>query len=151
MFAACCAPLLAGEREAATCEQLMRSRYTAFAVGHVDHLWRTLHPGHEDRARPEAVVREELRRWSARVGYVGLRVLGARSLGEGEGQVLFDARWVDGSRRCGLVELSDFARDGGAWRYLCGVGVELGGFKGKLPYDETIDGFEAWVATRRRV
>ncbi|MEB4613424.1 YchJ family metal-binding protein, partial [Leucobacter sp. M11] len=37
-FAGCCAPLLSGERQAQSAEQLMRSRFTAFAVGDAEYL-----------------------------------------------------------------------------------------------------------------
>jgi SEC-C motif-containing protein len=41
IFDACCGALLAGERSAATAEELMRSRYTAHAVGDFAYLHRT--------------------------------------------------------------------------------------------------------------
>ena len=37
---------------AATAEELMRSRYSAYAVGDLDYVWRTWHP----RTRPETVT-----------------------------------------------------------------------------------------------
>ena len=40
----CCAPLHRGERDAPTAVQLMRSRYSAFAVGDMPYLLRTWHP-----------------------------------------------------------------------------------------------------------
>ncbi|MEH3143689.1 MAG: YchJ family metal-binding protein [Mycobacterium kyogaense] len=55
----CCLPLLRGERQAETAEELMRSRYTAFAVGDADYLWRTWHP----RTRPEQVAIDPAVRW----------------------------------------------------------------------------------------
>ena len=56
-YAACCAPLHRGDREAPDAEALMRSRYAAFARREAGYLWRTLHPGHEDRARGEDEAR----------------------------------------------------------------------------------------------
>jgi SEC-C motif domain protein len=52
VFAQCCRPLHAGERPAATAEELMRSRYCAYVVGDMDYVWRTWHP----RTRPEALT-----------------------------------------------------------------------------------------------
>jgi SEC-C motif-containing protein len=40
-FAECCGPLLAGQRAAATAEALMRSRFTAHAVGDYAYVHRT--------------------------------------------------------------------------------------------------------------
>ena len=40
-YADCCGPLHKGTRPAATPEELMRSRYSAFALGEVDYLAKT--------------------------------------------------------------------------------------------------------------
>lgn len=50
-YGRCCLRLHAGEREAGTAEELMRSRYSAYAVNDVEYLWRTWHP----RTRPDSV------------------------------------------------------------------------------------------------
>ena len=50
MFGECCGPLLDGA-PAPSAERLMRSRYTAFAVGDAGYLVRTWHP----RTRPSDV------------------------------------------------------------------------------------------------
>ncbi|ULE31837.1 YchJ family protein [Mycobacterium sp. IDR2000157661] len=51
-YAACCEPLNDGVRGAATAEALMRSRYSAYAKGLADYLFRTWHP----RTRPQHVT-----------------------------------------------------------------------------------------------
>lgn len=43
-YADCCAPYLRRESWPPTAEKLMRSRYTAFALGDAEHLLRTWHP-----------------------------------------------------------------------------------------------------------
>ena len=43
LYGRCCGPLHRGEQRALTAEQLMRSRYSAFARGEVDYLIAT-HP-----------------------------------------------------------------------------------------------------------
>lgn len=50
-YATCCEPLHDGARDTATAEELMRSRYTAYAMGLADYLFRTWHP----RTRPPEV------------------------------------------------------------------------------------------------
>ena len=45
----CCGPLHNGERHAETAEELMRSRYAAYALGNADYLFRTWHPAHAAR------------------------------------------------------------------------------------------------------
>ena len=51
--------------------------------------------------------------------YTGLRVLDWREEGD-TGQVLFRARVFLRGRDMSFVELSDFARDDGRWKYLAG-------------------------------
>ena len=100
----------------------MRSRYSAFALGEVLYLWRTLHPAHEDRARPEDEVLRELRATARRFKYRGLRILDCSAPdGSGLAQVLFLARLFESGKDCSFVERSDFRQDGASWRYLSGV------------------------------
>ena len=49
-YAECCAPYHRGEADAPTAERLMRSRYSAFAVGDPAYLLATWHP----RTRPDS-------------------------------------------------------------------------------------------------
>ena len=58
-YAACCGRLHGGA-PAATAEALMRSRYSAFAVGDADYLLRTWHPS----SRPRELVLEPDLRWT---------------------------------------------------------------------------------------
>jgi SEC-C motif-containing protein len=120
--ATCCGPLHRGEREAASPEALMRSRYAAFALGLGEYLVRTLSADHADRQLPQAAFVQELRRAHERQRFLGLRILHASADGD-EGEVLFHARifakGVDGS----FAELSHFVREAGAWRYASGVVV----------------------------
>ena len=92
----------------------MRSRYSAYAVGDGDHLFRSWHP----RGRPEDTDPDPRVRW------VGLRVLDVVDGGEGdpEGVVEFRAQWVsddDGPTRRGEVhERSRFTRRAHRWVYV---------------------------------
>ena len=115
-YAVCCGPLLSGERWAATAEALMRSRYTAFAVGDEGYLLRTWHP----RTRPDDVSLDRGTRWT------GLSVLrcDAGGVEDSQGVVEFVATWRDGSATGGsggeLHEVSRFVRRAGRWLYLDG-------------------------------
>ncbi|GAA4353800.1 YchJ family protein [Microbacterium rhizosphaerae] len=110
-FDACCGPLLAGQ-PAPTAERLMRSRYTAFATGDVDHLARTWHP----RTRPTQLDLDPDQRWT------GLRILTTVAGGEddADGIVAFEASWAEGGERGTLRERSRFSRRGGRWVYVDG-------------------------------
>ncbi|NHA69178.1 hypothetical protein EPD83_014125 [Phycicoccus sp. CMS6Z-2] len=113
-FARCCAPVVEGERVAATAEELMRSRYTAYALADGTHLYTSWHP----RTRPDRVDPEPWVRW------VGLEVLDVvdGDAGADTGVVEFRASWVAGegrTRQRGEVhERSRFARRAGRWFYV---------------------------------
>ena len=144
-YARCCGPLHRGEREAADAEALMRSRYAAFAKKEAGYLWRTLHPDHEDRARPEAEVTRGIKATAGTLRYMGLAILDRRAPGaDGIARVLFLARVFEKGRDRSFVELSDFAHDGEGWRYLQGEGAPVGQIQGD-PQALTIEAFEAQV------
>ncbi|MEE2033486.1 YchJ family protein [Rhodococcus chondri] len=101
--------MLAG-RPAPSAEQLMRSRYTAFAVGDVDYLRRTWHPS----TRPARLELDTDRRWT------GLDIM--RTTGGGflhtEATVEFRAHSVHRNQPDVLHEHSRFVREEGRWLYL---------------------------------
>ncbi|MGA9520218.1 MAG: YchJ family metal-binding protein [Myxococcaceae bacterium] len=131
-YSECCAPFHKGLKEAPTPSELMRSRYSAFALKQVDYLWRTLHPDHPDRRRPEDEVKRELRKAFSTFKYPGLKILDAAGPGEdGAAYVLFHAQVFEKGRDRSFVERSEFRHDGTGWRYLAGelrVPRELGTF-----------------------
>jgi SEC-C motif-containing protein len=90
----CCGPLHHGERQAETAEELMRSRYSAFACGDADYLFRTWHP----RTRP------------ADTG----------GIDDDRGEVEFTARFVSEGRTDAMHERSRFERRRGRWVYVDG-------------------------------
>ncbi|WP_209313969.1 YchJ family protein [Blastococcus sp. TF02A-35] len=106
----CCGPLHAGERAAATAEQLMRSRYSAFAVGDPSYLLATWHP----TTRPRDLELDPGTRWT------GLQVVSTAGGGmlAAEGTVEFVARYVHDGAAGEQRERSRFVREGGAWRYV---------------------------------
>lgn len=101
--------MLAGEVVAVTPEQLMRSRYTAFAVGDEAHLLASWHPA----TRPAAVGLDPGQRWTR------LEVLAAPAAGlfDVEGEVEFRAHGTPGA----VHERSRFVRERGRWLYVDGV------------------------------
>ena len=114
-YAECCGPLHDGITRAATAEQLMRSRYSAFAVGDPAYLLATWHPS----TRPRSLTLDDDVRWT------GLDVLAATggSLFETEGTVEFRAHSVRGGAARAQHENSRFVREGGRWYYLDGVSL----------------------------
>ena len=79
----------------------MRSRYSAYAVGDTDYVWRTWHP----RTRPEQIEPDPSLTWT------GLEILEAT-----DDVVEFQARHDRGA----LHERSRFERRAGRWFYVDG-------------------------------
>jgi len=111
-YDACCGRLHRREAEAATAEELMRSRYAAYAVGQLDHVFRTWHP----RTRPASIEPDPALTWT------GLTVLvtAAGGVDDEVGEVEFEARWDRGGTPGALHERSRFERRRGRWVYVDG-------------------------------
>lgn len=109
-YAQCCGRFHAGALPGSA-EQLMRSRYSAYALGLTDYVERTWHAS----TRPSA---DELRADpSAR--WLGLEV--KKHVPDGErATVEFVARYKVGGRAHRLHEISRFVREGGQWYYVDG-------------------------------
>jgi len=109
----CCDPFLDGTAAPPTAEALMRSRYTAFALGAVDYLRSTWHSS----TRPIEIAPNPAPTW------IGLKVLATEAGGPeaSEGWVEFVARYQIRGRAFRLHERSRFLREDGAWRYVDGV------------------------------
>ncbi|WP_150241118.1 YchJ family protein [Nocardiopsis quinghaiensis] len=106
----CCGRLHRGEAPASTAEQLMRSRYSAFAVGDRDHLLRTWHPS----TRPRRLDPDPGTEW------VRLEILSTTggTPFHSEGTVAFRAVYRESGQEEALEEHSRFVRHEGAWVYL---------------------------------
>ncbi|WP_188746117.1 YchJ family protein [Marinobacterium zhoushanense] len=117
LFSACCEPALTGVAPAATAEALMRSRYSAFALGAVDYLIETLAP--EKRQPGEAELLTEQTQVTT---WTGLTILDTQAGGPQDpiGVVEFEARFDSGPDRGVLHERSRFRRENGRWLYVDG-------------------------------
>ena len=115
----CCVPfhtaVRSGQREgpfAPTPEKLMRSRYSAYALGLIDYLLATWHP---------STTPGELE--LSPVNWLGLEVK-AHDASADAGVVEFVARFRVDGRAGRLHETSRFVRVEGRWYYIDGVKVE---------------------------
>jgi SEC-C motif-containing protein len=108
-YDSCCGRLHRGAT-ASTAEQLMRSRYSAFAVGDAKYLLRTWHPS----GRPRTLELDPACQWTR------LAVLETQDGGlfDTTGTVRFQALYVLDGRRHVLKETSRFVREGKRWVYL---------------------------------
>ena len=120
-YGECCAPYHRGAEPPAA-EALMRSRYAAFVLADTDYLWRTLHPDHDDRARPRDAWEAEMREGLRPLRYRRLEILDtAPPDADGVARVLFQVTLSQRRRDRSFAELSLFAHDGEGWRYLVGT------------------------------
>jgi SEC-C motif-containing protein len=114
----CCGPFHAGATAPETAEQLMRSRFSAYAMGKVDYLIST---------RPEAKRgeenRDELVQYCKSVSCVSLKIVSKEKGGKADdtGIVTFHASLQANGRRSLHIEVSSFARESGRWVYVDGV------------------------------
>ncbi|MHB8877578.1 MAG: YchJ family protein [Myxococcaceae bacterium] len=109
----CCGPRHDGSRPAETAEALMRSRYSAFALGNGAYLIATQAP--ELTHEPAEAVSA----WAKGVQWLGLTVLRVQHgrAGDKRGLVEFEARYLEAGKPVTLHEVSRFDRPGGRWRY----------------------------------
>jgi SEC-C motif-containing protein len=120
VYGECCGPYHRGEAQAPTAERLMRSRYSAFAVGDADYLLDTWHPD----TRPDTLELDAGIRWFR------LDILGRTNGGvlDSDGTVEFEARYrmrpttPEASPTSGAQhENSRFSRVEGRWFYVDAV------------------------------
>lgn len=110
-YGGCCGPLHAGEA-ASTALALMRSRYTAFALGLPAYLSATWHPS----TRPADLELDEDTSWR-RLQIVDTS---AGRPADDEGTVWFRAAYRSSAGAGVLEERSRFVRHEGRWVYLDG-------------------------------
>ena len=109
-YGRCCGAIHRGERPAATAEALMRSRYSAYAVGDAAYLRRSW----ASATRPGHVALDPRTSWT------GLTIVGTSggAMLDAAGTVTFEAHHRTDGRDGVLRERSRFVRDDGRWVYL---------------------------------
>jgi SEC-C motif-containing protein len=112
----CCGPIIAGDAAAPTAEAVMRSRFTAFARGNLDHVKRTL--CREERETFEPAAAADM----AKVEWTRLEILSTSEGGDGDdgGTVTFAAHFRQDGKRLVHHERSTFRREDGLWVYVDG-------------------------------
>lgn len=111
-YARCCEPLHLGTEQAPTAERLMRSRYSAFALGQRDYLLRTWHPS----TRPAALDLDDSIEWR----HLLVERVEAGGPFDEDGYVTFTAIARSPEGRFEQRERSRFVRLDGAWSYIDG-------------------------------
>ncbi len=113
----CCQPFIEGKKVPETAALLMRSRFSAYALGKVDYLLKTTQT--VERAKLD---RDELAGYCRSVKCVSLKIISAVQGGPGDesGTVKFHASLQVNGKRQLHIELSRFVRENGDWVYVDG-------------------------------
>ncbi|QJU56240.1 YchJ family metal-binding protein [Herbiconiux sp. KACC 21604] len=116
-YGACCGPFHSGATAAPTAERLMRSRFSAFAVGDAGYLLESWHPS----TRPSVLELDPSIRWL----YLDVIDRQGGGLGDDTGVVEFVAHYrarrtggASGAERGEQHERSAFEKQGGRWFYV---------------------------------
>ena len=110
----CCGPLIRGASPADTAEDLMRSRFTAFAKGLWDYIEETRYPdGQELSAWYKTKFLHDGISWTK------LNILDAKNgdVSDDEGEVSFIAHYIENGEEKTLQEVSSFIKQDGKWYY----------------------------------
>ena len=112
-YADCCNSLITGKIEAETVAQLMRSRFTAFAIHHEAYLLKTW----DKKNRPKKIT------FNKEIDWTSLEVLSETKggLNDSRGVVQFKAYYVLNGVEQVMNEASRFKKNKGQWFYLDGI------------------------------
>ena len=114
-YAQCCQPYIEGLAVATTAEHLMRSRYSAYALGKSDYLLNTWHTStRPDELLIAAAGTPHATRW------LRLKIHSHTQLNDTQAQVMFTASYREGGRAYHLKEHSRFVQEQGRWFYVDG-------------------------------
>jgi SEC-C motif-containing protein len=117
LLSACCLRFIDGPADPPSAGELMRSRYTAHALGKIPYILATCHPS--IRRKQDALA---IARWCDNSEFMRLEVLETKAGGvnDEEGTVQFIAWILEKGQFGGLHECSTFTRHEGLWTYLGG-------------------------------
>ncbi len=116
-FEVCCEPFLTEHALPKTAEALMRSRYTAYALGAIEYLYATSGP----KVRKEFDA-ESSRQWAESAEWQGIEIVKIVDGGESDdsGTVEFIARYSVNDTPYHHHESAEFTRKDGRWLFLDG-------------------------------
>jgi SEC-C motif-containing protein len=120
-LAQCCEPFIKGKSKAPTAEKLMRSRYSAFALGDIDYIEKTTDPS----ART-TFDRAGTTEWAKSSDWLGLKIVSTEAGGEKDstGMVEFIASYRFEEVTRDHHERSEFKKRDGQWYFMDGKLVQ---------------------------
>lgn len=117
LFSTCCVLIHENVRKALTAEELMRSRYSAFAIGNGEYLF---HSHHSSTRRIEEKL--EIETWAKSVKWIKLDVMQTKNGGQNDetGYVEFKAYFLEKGKVNIIHGKSEFEKENGHWTYVTG-------------------------------
>lgn len=112
----CCAPLISGAKQAESPEQLMRSRFVAYATGNMDYVQATWHSS----TRPLDITHDDSVQWLRLEVIKASKVNGKSGQGFVEFKAAFKNTGLQGTTYGLMHECSRFIMEGDCWRYVDG-------------------------------
>ncbi|HSX04579.1 MAG TPA: YchJ family metal-binding protein [Rhabdochlamydiaceae bacterium] len=117
-YGECCAPYHRGKFPE-TALKLMRSRYSAYALGFSDYIIQTTHKENPAAAKEPNQWKKDILDFSKNTIFEGLEILSFID-GENEAFVTFRALLKEGDKDVSFTEESRFFKVGGRWLYHSG-------------------------------
>lgn len=114
----CCQKFHEGELPENALE-LMRSRYSAYALGKIEYIIETTHPDHPDKQLLESVLREQISYFCKNTAFQDLQILHFE-FGQMLSYVTFHAKLHQKGKDISFTEKSTFEKKGNRWLYLRG-------------------------------
>jgi SEC-C motif-containing protein len=113
----CCGPFIEGTKRPETAEDLMRSRYTAFATGRVDYIFET-----HDPERRGDIDENSTNDWSKNSEWLGFELVSSEAGGptDDAGVIEFVARYKVKGVSIDHRERAVFRRAGDRWYFVDG-------------------------------
>lgn len=101
---------------------LMRSRYSAYALGLTDYIIRTTHPENPGFQKDQKAWSKEIEAFSKNTEFTNLTILEFID-GDSEAIVAFDAELIQNNATFHLREKSHFIKVGPQWLYRLGFQI----------------------------
>ena len=116
-YGSCCQPVIKGEKHAATAEQLMRSRYSAYVKVEMEHIFTSLHPSYRTD-----YDEKKTRAWAENSEWHGMQILRTIKGGidDQEAQVEFTVSYTESGMKQEHHELASFKKKDDVWYFTTG-------------------------------
>jgi len=115
----CCKKYLDGKKKPQNAKDLMRSRFSAYALGHVDYIIETSHPKNACFQKDLKTLKDEILRFCKETSFENLEILDFIEEKD-KAFVTFIAYLKANKKDMTFTEISHFEKLNGNWLYLDG-------------------------------